>query len=241
MSNSDNLFKGMVGRAFTEGINSTNKGNNSAVIRLVLALAGIVLFVGAEGTKVFFRKNFGMKGINIFQLVICSLCFIGVGIGCTVMAFDTDNYSNNIALGAGFFSFAVTGIFYLTLGVWILRKGILERMKAIKNNFDSDFRGETDVLKVLEERGWSQNKIRYLGEPLYALALGIVMALFNPIGAIPLVACAISVWGHFVLEFVFQLNPLQPGFAMPATPQGEQRPQQQAAQPIKSNRVNTDF
>ena len=231
MSNSDNLFSGLVGRAINEGINSTQKDNNPAAVRLFLALAGIVLFVGAEGTKVFFRKNFGTKGINIFQLILCCLTFIAIGIVCVGLGLD--NPHDSFINGIGFFSFLVTGVFYVTLGIWILRKGILEKIKAGKNNFQSDFKGETDVLKVLEERGWSQNKIRYLGEPLYALLLGLVFAIFNPIGAIPLVACAISVWGHAIMEFIFLQNPFQPDMAMPQQPQ--------SAQPLKSNRVNTDF
>ena len=61
MSSSDNMFNGLVGRAFTEAINTTQKDNNPAAVRLFLALVGILFFVGAEAVKVFFRKDFRGK------------------------------------------------------------------------------------------------------------------------------------------------------------------------------------
>ena len=239
MSNSDNLFNGLVGRTINEGINSSNKGNNSSAIRFFLALTGLLFFIGAEAVKVFFRKNFGVKGINLVQLILCSLCFLGIGILSVMQFLDPENTRVHISDDTSQLSFLIIGVGYITLALYILRKGILERMKAVKANNYSDFQGDADVMKILAEKGWSQNKIRYLAEPMYTLILGIVVLFYNPLGGIPLLFCALSVWGHAAMEFIFLQKPLQPDMA---TPQNSQHPQVQQSQQIpKSSRVSTDF
>lgn len=237
-SNSDNMFNGLVGKAFNEAINSTQKDNNPAYVRLFLALTGILFFVGAEAVKVFFRKNFGIKGINIIQLIICCICFLGLGILGILQFLFPEKIFLYDELGITASSYLITGIAYIFLAVYLLRKGILERYKAQKTQNLSDFRGEPDVLKVLADKGWSQNKMRYLAEPMYTLLLGLVMALYNPIGAIPLVFCALSVWGHAVMEFLFMQNPFQPDL----TPQQAtmQSPQTQFGQPMIPTYVKMD-
>ncbi len=231
-SNSDNLFNGLIGKALNEGINSTNEKNNSAAIRLFLAVAGILLFVGAEAVKIVYRKNFGIKGINMFRLIICFLCFLGIGILCISVGLSGEMENKGYWFTDS--SFVVCGAAYVILSFYLLRKGILERIKATRNQVYTEFTGEPDLLNFLKEYGWSRNKIQYLAEPGYTLILGIVLAAYNPLAAIPVVFCAISVWAHAVLEFVFLQNPFQPNI----------QPQQQFEQPqqaVKPNRVNTDF
>jgi len=238
MSNSNNLFNGLVGKAINEGINSTNEKNTSAQVRLVLALTGILFFVGAEAVKVFFRKDFGRKGINLIQLFISCLCFLGLGIVCTGHYLFPEKGDLNIGISVSETSYLVTGVFYITLSIYLLRKGIIEFAKAKTSQANIDFKGETDVLKILESKGWSQNKIRYLGEPGYTLLLALVLFLYNPIGSIPLAVCAISVWGHAVMEFLFLQNPFQPDLAQ-QLPESTQSPQ--LVPPVKPSHVNTDF
>ena len=237
MSNSDNLFSGLVGKALNEGINSTNEKNNSAAIRLALALTGILLFVGAEAVKVFFRKNFGQKGMNIYQLIIAFLCFLILGIVCTEHYLFPEKFDMNVGMDVTESSFLVVGVFYITLAFYLIRKGVIEFIKAKKSQNNIDFKGEPDVLKVLELNGWSQNKIRYLGEPGYTLLLAVVLFLYNPIGSIPLAVCAVSVWGHAVLEFLFAQNPFEPDIAIDQN----QSPQTQFGQSMTTKRANTDF
>lgn len=234
MGNSDNLFNGLVGQAINKAIDSTDEKNKSAQIRLFLAVAGILLFVGVEAVKVVFRKNFGVKGINIFRLVLCFGCFLALGIGLIVAAgessLDTNWFSSS--------SFLISGAFYIIVAVYILRKGIIGRMRAVKSQNFSDFTGESDLLSTLAtDYGWSDNKIKYLGEPLYTLLIGFAFIFYNPIASIPFIFCAISVWAHAALEFLFVQNPLQP--QMNNQPQVTSQPQYQ--QPVKPNRVNTDF
>jgi len=233
MSNSDNLFNGLVGKAINEGINSTNEKNNSAAIRLFLALAGILLFVGAEAVKIVYRKNFGIKGFSMFRLIICFLCFLGIGIACISFGLgDELNGRDFWFMSKG--SFVVCGAAYIVLAFYVIRKGILERIKASKNQLYTDFGGEPDLLRILLEYGWSNNRIKYLAEPVYTLLLGVLLALYNPMAAIPIIFCAISVWLHAVLEFFFLQNPFQPDIQ-------PQQPQMQPQQPVKPNRVNSDI
>jgi hypothetical protein len=233
MSKADNLFSGLVGKAINESIESTRDNNNPAYIRLVLAISGILLFVGNEAIKVVFRKNFGFKGISIGRVIVCFLCFLTFGIVGIVFSISNDGRELS-DLWFGRSSFFVSGVFYILLSFYLLRKAFVQRANAIKNQDFSDYQGESDLLNTLHLHGWSQTRIKYLAEPLYTLLLGATVFCYNPFAAIPFLICSLSVWGFGIMEFMFLQQPFQPDLN-----QGHHF-SEHSTQPT-TNRVNTDF
>lgn len=231
MSNTDNMFSGLIGKAINEGIESTRKDNNPAYIRLVIALAGILLFVGNEAVKVIFRKNYGFNGISMFRVIVCFLCFLLLGIISVTFSFESSEKLSEMWFGR--VSFFVSGAFYIGLSFYLLRKALLGRKNSIQRQDYSNYHGDNDLLNLLHLHGWSESKIKYLAEPLYTLLLGTAVLFYNPFASIPFFICALSVWGYGIMEFIFMQQPFHPNNA---TPNGQQNYPQQT-----SNRVNTDF
>lgn len=202
MKNADDFFNPLAGKAFTELINSTNDKNSSGQIRLVLALLGLLAFVGVETVKVIFRKNFGSKSLNIAKIVLSFLAFVGIGlIAITVYAeYGTSDEEQVIGSHS---SFLVTGLFYFGLGIYVLVKGLVEKAKSKRlMRVYPLFRGESTILSFLIKDGWSPSRVQTVAEPVLTLALGIFLLAYNLLLGFPVIFCAISVWVYQLFEQV---------------------------------------
>jgi hypothetical protein len=190
MGNTDDGFKMLTSKATVEAINSTNEGNKSSEIRLGLALTGMLLFVGNDAVKIIFRKNFGIGTVGIIRLILLVLIFTALGI-----LFMNIGEIDNDYISVSTNSFSITGIVYVGLAAFILFRGVQHIKQSNKLNIHPDDEGEANLLSFLQEQyGWKQVNIQYFAEPFYTLFIAALLFFYNPIGAIPLAVCALSVW-----------------------------------------------
>lgn len=181
-------------------------GKPSADDRLMIIMLGILVFAGREAVSVVFRKNFGAAGINIARLILCFLLFSGISTIAFFQVNSTDEFATETGTSDSHF---ITGMLYVTLALFVLVKGIAQRTKAIKNGNFSNYGGDSYLLSFLIKDGWKQQTIQNLAEPLLTLAIGVVLCFFNLLAGIPLIFCAISVWGYFLIQWLFMGNNLQ--------------------------------
>ena len=176
-------------------------GKKSGGFKLTLAILGILAFIGNEAVKVLFHKNFGMTKGAIVRLTLCFFSF-----GCiAVLFFLSLDANDSLATEYGSpGSHLVMGIFYSVLAVTILIKGI-----AYRNKFDEHNVGDSTLLSFLKKDGWSQKKIQNIAEPLFVIILGATICLFDLIGGLPIIFCALSTWANILFEQIFQNSSLQ--------------------------------
>ncbi len=203
MRNSDDVFESLGGSFFKYLIESTNKGNNTAAIRLALVICALLAFVGVEAIKIIFRNNFGSKGLNLFRVILSSIAF-GIIAG-TTFAFLHDAAPEKVIDFGGPSSFMMGGGFYIFLSIYVLVKGIIEKRKP-NNQLHPQYRGDSILLGFLMKGGWSQAKVQNLAEPIFTFSIGVLFLAINPIWGLPLIFCAISVWLHLVMEAVFGIS-----------------------------------
>ncbi len=205
MGNTDDAFKMLAGKAVTEAINSTNKKNNSAMVRSAIAMTGILFLVGHEGIKIVFRKNFGMGIMGLIRTII--LCLALLVLAGVSIYFSIHKDTEILLYRLSPLSFIVTGVLYVSLAACILIRGIKQYRVSKELNLDPEYDGESNLLSFLNSNyGWKESTIKYFAEPFYVLCLGAIYFFYNPIGSIPFAACALSVWGYPVVKLFFPAN-----------------------------------
>ena len=193
-----------------------------------MSLFSILILSGAEGMRVIFRNNFGKHGINLTRLVICSFCFALI----SYFSFKGESFGLDIDDSPGTAnSFFITGIIYALLSALILIKGIICKINARQKYPDSDYHGDSTLLGFLANYSLRQNIIQNLAEPLYTLIMGVLFWLYNPVGGIPLIICALSLWANILFDLLFGNH------AIPVM-QNEIRSNQQ--QDVFTNQVSAD-
>ena len=194
------LVKNVVLPDEKEGKNSSKQEN-----LILLLLLAVLAFVGSEAVKVIFRNNFGRGALNGFKIILCSLIF-------WVIAYFAFSYSTelghaepkgeNIEIGYPK-TFFFTSIFYLILGFFVLIKGFMNIAKSSRNpQINPLYKGDSYLLEFLLNTGRSQKGVQNLEEPFSVLSIGVFFSGFNYLLGLPLVFCAISVWGYQIFEAV---------------------------------------
>lgn len=197
MRNSEDVFQGLSMSFFRLLVESTNKHNHSAHIRLLLVICAVLVFVGVEAVKIVFRTNFGSKGLSLFRSILSSIAF-GV---IAYLAYEGSRGGiREIDEFGSPHSFVIVMIFYGILSIYILSKSILQKIKKPNPKIHPNYRGESTLLAFLIGSGWSPAKVQNFGEPLLTLAFGVFVMAINLLWGIPLVFCAISVWLHLWME-----------------------------------------
>ena len=202
MSNiKDNSFNHLLSHAAKSYVDTFDEKNKTADLKLALTIIGILAFVGYEAVKVLYRKNFGMTTGSFIRLGICFLCFGGIA----AISFSCMNSDSSFATESGTSdSHLVVGIIYSVLAFTVLIKGIVSRNR--KDNFTS---GYSNVLGFLLKEGWSESLVQNLAEPLLTLSIGIAVCMFDLLGGVPLIFCAISTWANLAFEKFFPDNSLK--------------------------------
>lgn len=187
--NADIAFGIVLGHAAKGYVEETKSSDT----RFMLAVAVILTFLGHESVRILFRKNFGMTPLGWVKMVLCVLCFSGISIFSFTMVNSQDSFALEYGTPDSHF---ITGILYAILAITILCKGILDRNKT-----DKHYEGDSDVLGFLSK---NQALVKYLYEPLLILIIGLAACLFDLMGGIPVIFCALSVWGYVLFEAFFQ-------------------------------------
>lgn len=197
MENRDELIKRLAGQMAADAI---KRGDKTAQIRLYLEIFALLAFVGEEAVQVIFRKNFGSEGLSRLRLIVCFILFEIIAL----LHFAVSPREENSPFVSSA-SFIAAGVFYLLLGVFVLRKGFRD-VKRAKSNRDKPpkFAGESNLLSFLIKDGHSQSKVQYLYEPVLTIAIGVFFMGINPFWGIPIIYCGISVWLCWVVEALFE-------------------------------------
>jgi hypothetical protein len=179
-------------------------GDPAKIIAGIFFFSLAFIFSGAETTKVYFRKNFAKGAVGFFQVLIGSIALILWGVWALtiggIIQFGTDNMEEARAISviAGSINFALTGLFYIIIGIYTLKCGYTEwRYPAIHG---SEL-GESVDLGFLRKDGWSEYKIKQKAEPLTLLSVGVLFFALNPLLGIPLLFFGLSVGVLNLLSF----------------------------------------
>lgn len=200
MNNNDDIFKSLLGHFINNFIKATDDKDKVAQFRLTLSIAGLLAFVGVEAVAILFRNNFGKKGISIIRWVLCIIAFGGMtALGFISHANKEIDRADEIGIPN---SFLFTGIFYGLLTIILLLRGIkLISLSRHSQNKQVYYRGDSYLLSFL---GWKPSEsIKYVAEPLTVLCTGIALCFINIFCGIPLIFCAVSVWGTLAINAVF--------------------------------------
>jgi hypothetical protein len=198
----DNLSRGFVKdtgkHIFTN--NSTTKEGISVEDKMLLGLLGILLFAGAEAVKIVFRRNFGRRGVHLGRIIISFLAFIGI----SIIAFSAMNSQTEFATSTGSSdAHFITGMLYIVFALYILVQGNQVQRIAKNSTKLSEHTGDSYLLGFLSRDKWSQDTIQIFFEPFTVLAIGIFFCFFDLIGGIPIIFCAISIWGNLLIRWLF--------------------------------------
>jgi hypothetical protein len=102
-------------------------------------------------------------------------------------------------------SFLYVGVFYASLALFFLIKGIREK-QSNNDTYQPVYRGDSSVLGFLIPAGLSQNFVQTLIEPLFLLIIGASCLSFNKLLGLPLIACSLSYWLFFFGEMLMGLG-----------------------------------
>jgi protein-S-isoprenylcysteine O-methyltransferase Ste14 len=196
----------MAVRHFIEGIRAKDADPGKMIAALFFLGLGL-LFTGAEAMKIVFRRDFAKDTVGIVQIIIASLIFIGCGVAGLIPAIAMT--IGNVEDAGSYFesplSFAITGLFYLMLGIWIFIKGLREWNLSLENE-EGTALGESTFLGFLKDSGWSEFKISQRAEPLTVLALGILLSGINIFMGIPLLFCAVTLYIFSLISYKKQIE-----------------------------------
>lgn len=168
--------------------------------KLAFLFAIIILaYAGVEAVKLFFRTDFGKKGLHIWKVLLSVSAFIFIAFFTLNAYYDYPRYEN---VGASRQSFLYTAIIYFVLAISLIIKAVSEFKKRGSTNVDESYRGNSTVLSFLSDSGWEQSKIQNLAEPLLVFAMGIFFLPINLFLGMPLIFCALSVWIHYGYEYL---------------------------------------
>lgn len=176
-------------------------------MKLAAFILGFFLFIGSEAVKIVFRSDFGAKGINIYKIFVCFICFLIWGL-VPLFAFSNEPISGGV-IGA-----IISLLFFVILAFHVLLKGIRENNKANdqENNrkkgktLPQDFEGKSVLLSFLLKDGWSETKIQNIAEPLLTFAIGVFFLAISPPASIAIIFCSISIWTLQIYNYVFGYN-----------------------------------
>lgn len=196
MENIDRLFEGLHMAIFKRLPDLTQKNNDAVVVRVLFFVLLILIIAGDEVTKILFRKGFGTKAIHWWKLTLCIAAFGSMSFICYVIGIS-EHESNKYRDFATPFSFLVGVGFHAFTALVLLFKGFVSprNKKAYKY-----YRGESELLAFLIEKGWSPVKVQNLYEPLSLLVVGAFLSALNPFIGLPFVFCAISSWVNMFIE-----------------------------------------
>lgn len=200
------LFRIFLNNQFTP--KKANEKDNHAQNVAMLAALGMLAFVGFDAIKVVFRNDFGSRGFNLFRVILAALAFLILsGVGLHLATSDT--YIDPVV--GSRFTFALAGIFYMTAAFYLLVLGFKKKKISRQNQFiHPDYEGDSSLLGFLvKEKGWKQINVQLIAEPVLVLSIGITLSLVNLLWGLPLVVCALSVWGSIVVNFIFGVNPVE--------------------------------
>ncbi|RAJ89908.1 hypothetical protein LX87_05597 [Larkinella arboricola] len=206
MKQPNDMFNDLVGQASKSFIDSFNEKNNAAQTRLFLAVAGILVFVGAEVVKVVFRKNFGREGLSLTRVILSFICLLIISI-----LFFSDILDDEIGSKA---SNIFMGVLYGSIAFYTLIAGVKEwkishdpkRLPKNYKNVPEDYKGSSTLLSFLLDEGWKQSAVQNFIEPITIILVAIGLTLVNLVAGIPLAFCAVSIWLYQLAEFIFGFN-----------------------------------
>lgn len=194
---SESLFKQLLEYIFKPSTpGSENRG--------LLAVLGLLAFVGEEAVQVLFRKNFGKDGLNPVRVIVCFVFFELIAVICFLIWGYADH---PFKVGGSQTSFIWAGTFYMLLGLTVLIKG----KKDIENSKISTktykYAGDSALLGFLTSEGWSHAKIQSIWEPIFVIAIGTFLSFINLLWGIPVIYCGLSVWICSILDALFLESP----------------------------------
>lgn len=196
----DDIFS-LIGRFFLRNAVEPDSKGETSDMRPMLALIGILGFVGNEAVKILFRRNFGMSLMAWVRVVICTLCFAILSIVSFVAVTTPEEFNNAGTKGGHLFS----GFLFAILTFAVLIKGIMQFNKKA----DPAYSGESNILGFLSEDGWRKKTIQNLFEPVFVLTVGITLCLFDYIGGSAIIFCALSVWLNALFDLLFSASSLE--------------------------------
>lgn len=89
----------------------------------------------------------------------------------------------------------------------MLIKGIIHKKESSVLTRHPEYKGDSHLLAFLiVKNGWSQKNVQNWAEPLFVVALGVLLATINLVWGIPIIFCALSIWAHQIFEYLFGHN-----------------------------------
>lgn len=203
MHNSNDLFGLLLRIVLKNTINPNSSGNpndHRAENELTLAALGLLAFVGADAMNVIFRKNFGSQGLNLFRVVLAFIAFLLIAVGA--FFFSNPEFEMDARLGSHE-SYVVVSIFYVVLAFYVLIKGIKHKKVSATLNINPEYAGDSSLLSgLIEKDGWSQRNVQKWAEPFLTLFSGGLLAAINLLWGLPIIFCALSIWGRQIAGYV---------------------------------------
>lgn len=196
------FFKNFL-KALEESDSKDKNGFKVVYIYVLLGAIALLTYVGVDVVKIIFRKNFGRKGFNLFKVILGAIAFGAIA----WVNFDFST-SENPTMGDISFSPSVlfiTAIFYGIVTLYLLAKGIMEKMRNVKTIHEA-YRGDSIYFDFLVNEGWSPAKVQNVAEPLTLLGLGVFLSAVNPFWGVPLIFCALSVWVYLLFEKFYGIS-----------------------------------
>lgn len=204
-------------RPFTPGTFNPPVEVDKHLIRVIYGcFLAIFAFVGAEPVKVIYRKNFGKGGLHPICLVVSCALFGILGVVSILAAFA--GLSNDIVpvekmrfiqAEGGFVSYAIIGVLYLWIATYVYTKGMKDIKESNKNRYKPGYTGDSELLIFLKKEGWSEGKIKWIGEPLSVFLIGIAICFLNLLGGIPIIVCSLSLVIYSAIDHFLLQNELE--------------------------------
>lgn len=210
MHNSDDLFSMLfrtVLKNFFVPNNSGNPKDNRAENEMMLAALGLLAFVGADALMVVFRKNFGARGLSLFRVVLAFLAFGILSVAGYVLSRPDSAIDPRFGTRP---TYLVASVFYALFGLYVLVMGIRHRRESARlPDLHLYYTGDSHLLdSLVTKSGWSQANVQTWAEPLLTLAIGGLLTAVNLLWGLPLVFCALSIWGRQIVGYVIGGNPV---------------------------------
>jgi len=173
---------------------------HSILIRLVLAIAGLLVFIGVEAIKTFCRKDFAVTQRGMLRFVFCFLAFGGIA----AFSFSMINSRESYAIQYGTpQSHLVTGLVYAVTALYILITGMLQFTATRDGSPGLTLNGRSYLLGFLTKDGWKESTIQNLAEPLLLIAIGTALCFYDPYGGVPFIFCGAAVWFMAFINLLF--------------------------------------
>jgi hypothetical protein len=204
MQRQDKLILHFLKQAFEHIPNDTKeKGKQIQFASFLTILIMLCLFLtGSEAVKVTLRKKTGKGELSFIRLFLTFLFLLIIGILFITIKGLSSILKTQWSAETNDQTFFIGGLFYICFAIFMVVMGLINKIKKQDRALPDMYPGRCRLfIKAENKSGIRRSAIRNLLHPFIFFTGGAILFYIHPLLGLPLIACSISYWIVFIVEY----------------------------------------